>query len=108
MNCGLNEKEILAAFMGLGVLRVAATCGCLRCDIAPGRRRKIDAAFDEVVETMRSMFPDALARVIEARQAQGVVAADEPHPMTDIWNALDSERPDGFVTVAALDVHPVA
>ena len=34
---------------------------------------------------------DALARVIDALQAQGVVASDGPKTIGDIWHALDSE-----------------
>jgi len=42
-----------------------------------------------------SRCPDeALARVVHALKAQGVVATDTPHAIADLWQSLDSERPE--------------
>ena len=35
---------------------------------------------------------DALLRVIDALQAQGVIASEPPHAMSDIWQSLDTYR----------------
>jgi len=50
---------------------------------------------EHVAWSRDSRCPDeALARVVHALKAQGVVATDAPHAIADIWQSLDSERPE--------------